>query len=379
MWFCQTGFWFGLISFPLYLWHWPLLSFTRIVDDDTPSNYTLIVVVLASVVLAWLTYKLIEKPLRFGNYGKSKTIGMAVLMVVVGYVGYYTYTRDGLEFRSKDRSGFLRYFENARPEMRYFEKINLLTAWRDECEYFDFQKYRENTLVGGAANSAPRDSIDKACFERNKKFEKAVMIWGDSHAQQLAPGLKSNLPPNWQLLQIASSGCNPNIYEDSPSSKIQCVQSNYFAIKTIKEAKPDVVVVAQREGHTTEGFREIATRLKELGVPKVVFVGPTPHWTSALPSIIARQLWEAKPRRTYVGIDGETLEINNRLQREFHVDSTQKYANVIDLFCNKEGCITYFGDDIASGITAFDEGHLTPVASNYLAKELLVKLITGKE
>ncbi len=60
----KIAVWFGLISFPLYLWHWPLLSFARIVEGETPSRNILIAAVLISVILAWLTYRLVERPIR---------------------------------------------------------------------------------------------------------------------------------------------------------------------------------------------------------------------------------------------------------------------------------------------------------------------------
>ena len=63
----RTLVWFGLISYPLYLWHWPLLAFTRIVEGGMPFAWIRIVAVLIAVVLAWLTYRLIEKPIRFGG------------------------------------------------------------------------------------------------------------------------------------------------------------------------------------------------------------------------------------------------------------------------------------------------------------------------
>lgn len=56
--------WIGLISYPLYLWHWPLLSFADIVDNHTPSAAYRATALGASVVLAWATYKLIELPVR---------------------------------------------------------------------------------------------------------------------------------------------------------------------------------------------------------------------------------------------------------------------------------------------------------------------------
>lgn len=68
--------WVGLISFPLYLWHWPLLSFARIIESETPSSEIRIAAVFIAIVLAWLTYKLIEEPIRFGKNSAAKTIAL---------------------------------------------------------------------------------------------------------------------------------------------------------------------------------------------------------------------------------------------------------------------------------------------------------------
>lgn len=96
--------WFGLISFPLYLWHWPMLSFARILDSGSPSNEILIYIVLASVCLAWLTYRLIEKPLRESN---QSTIGLirrisdrralvlCTLMLATGVTGFVCFAQNG--------------------------------------------------------------------------------------------------------------------------------------------------------------------------------------------------------------------------------------------------------------------------------------------
>ena len=87
--------WFGLISFPLYLWHWPLLSFARIVESETPARNIRIAAVVISIALAWLTYKFIEKPIRFGKFGNTKTIVLAVLMIAIGSIGYISYKHNG--------------------------------------------------------------------------------------------------------------------------------------------------------------------------------------------------------------------------------------------------------------------------------------------
>lgn len=94
----RISVWFGLISFPLYLWHWPILSFARIVEGETPSSSIQMSAVALSVVLAWLTYKFIEHPLRFGRHKRAKVTALAILMVIIGYFGYNIYKRDGKHF-----------------------------------------------------------------------------------------------------------------------------------------------------------------------------------------------------------------------------------------------------------------------------------------
>lgn len=93
--------WFGLISYPLYLWHWPLLSLLHIVEDDTPLLTVRIVAVLMSVALAWLTLQLVEKPIRFGGKGRVKTAILSALMVAVASLGLLTYISAGFPSRSE--------------------------------------------------------------------------------------------------------------------------------------------------------------------------------------------------------------------------------------------------------------------------------------
>jgi peptidoglycan/LPS O-acetylase OafA/YrhL len=96
----KIAVWFGLISFPLYLWHWPLLSFARMVEVEAPSHNMRLAVVAIAIVLAWLTYLLVERPMRFGGKDKARLTALVVVMAIVGLVGYDTYSRDGLNFRA---------------------------------------------------------------------------------------------------------------------------------------------------------------------------------------------------------------------------------------------------------------------------------------
>lgn len=92
--------WFGLISFPLYLWHWPLLSFARIIESGTPTRQTRLLAILIAITLAWLTYQLLEKPIRQALRSKMTVVLLLTIMGLVCFVGYNTYQRDGLTFRA---------------------------------------------------------------------------------------------------------------------------------------------------------------------------------------------------------------------------------------------------------------------------------------
>ena len=100
----RVAVFFGLISFPLYLWHWPLLSFARIIEGGTPARSVRIAAVLAAMVLATLTWRFIERPLRFGGHGKTKAIALAVTVAILGCAGYATYRMDGFPERAANQS-----------------------------------------------------------------------------------------------------------------------------------------------------------------------------------------------------------------------------------------------------------------------------------
>src|SRR5262249_28237369 len=84
----------GLISYPLYLWHWPILSFMTIIESDTPPSYMRAAAVIVSLGLALLTYRMVELPIRSGRgwklsgwrlsgalVGATATAGLAGLLV----------------------------------------------------------------------------------------------------------------------------------------------------------------------------------------------------------------------------------------------------------------------------------------------------------
>lgn len=364
--------WIGLISYPLYLWHWPLLSFLMIEKGDV-SPFERVVAVVVAVVLSWLTYRFVEGPFRFGGNARIKAAGLLVLMLLLFGFGMFladSKNLPGLNRSDKGRNAFLAYFENSIPEWKFFTRIDHARKFRGDCDYYDLDKYR-----AGQATDIPRSNIDKSCYTRDLRLAHSLFIWGDSHAQMLYYGIKNNLPADWQILMGATSGCVANPSVVKPSSIQYCDQSNWFALQTIDKIKPDVVIVAQGHGHSIGNMNKITDRLRDMGVKKIIFTGPSPQWKPDLPKVVARKLWDSTPRQTYIGVDQGVLNLNNQLKSGFHQRRGVYYVSLVDFFCNAEGCLTYIGDDRKLGITTWDYGHLTPIASDLLAKDLLVKEI----
>jgi peptidoglycan/LPS O-acetylase OafA/YrhL len=78
--------WVGLISYPLYLWHWPLFSFAHIIEGQTPDRSIRLAVVAASVLLAWLTFEAVEKRFRRG-YTRTSIAILSISMTALFATG----------------------------------------------------------------------------------------------------------------------------------------------------------------------------------------------------------------------------------------------------------------------------------------------------
>ena len=167
--------WFGLISFPLYLWHWPLLSFLRILEGTEVAQWKRTVAVAVAILLAWLTYNFVEKPIKKGFLGKSALSLLIFLMSVVGLIGYYGYFFNGFEGRSNSPK-ILNIGETG-----HFPFFDHISKQFFPCTPFDIKK------DAGEWNGFVR------CFQSKPGLKNNFAIVGDSHAEHLFPGLATKL------------------------------------------------------------------------------------------------------------------------------------------------------------------------------------------
>jgi peptidoglycan/LPS O-acetylase OafA/YrhL len=181
----SVAVWIGKISYPLYLWHWPLLSLARIVEGHAPGARVRMTALAASFVLAAATYQWIETPIRRGRFGTRRVVvALAASMVLLGAIGAITFVDDGFEFRQAARN-------------------------------FPVTPVRE-FLVSRASNGscermlAKRSLKDEICLANDPHPD--VMIIGDSHAAALnAAAYLHRVPLKTLLLSALACPPYPNI------------------------------------------------------------------------------------------------------------------------------------------------------------------------
>jgi peptidoglycan/LPS O-acetylase OafA/YrhL len=364
----------GLVSYSAYLWHQPLLALARQEALEEPPRWLLASLAGASLILAFLSWRYVERPFRTrGRFSRREifALGLAgsALVAAIGLAGMRT---GGFEGRfSPEQSAFLEYFEDGSPGWQYLMRTGMLQKYRTDCSFYDLPRNRV-----GHATRKPLETISTSCYQRNPAFSHAVFIWGDSHAQQLYAGLLQALPDQWQILQVASPACVPRV-GGKPSTDDYCDTSNAFALSAIAQSRPEVVLVAQNLGHSLAEMEKTANALRSLGVQRVIFTGPTPHWTSDLPNIVVRKLWNDLSPRTWTGVDRDVLRAGDALKAGFPKSDFARFVSTSDYFCNSEGCLYFLGSDRREGLTSFDHGHLTPVASAAFTRDVLAAQITS--
>jgi peptidoglycan/LPS O-acetylase OafA/YrhL len=168
---------FGLISYPLYLWHWPLLSFAKIIWGEALPTAMAVRCVLIAIIAAALTYFWIEKPLRFSPHIHHKTRILLLGWLVVFALAMAAYI-PLVHVR----------LDNART-------AEIITATKDWTFPYKYNYHR-------------KDGFKSFTVGEGKKAY--VLLIGDSHMEQYQPRLEKIMGPETPGLIFATApGCAP--------------------------------------------------------------------------------------------------------------------------------------------------------------------------
>ncbi len=355
----------GLISYPLYLWHWPLLALARNQTDQLLTIEARLIIVVASLVFACLTYHIIEKPIRFGNRLRFQAPILCLLMLLIGCFGFYDYKQNGLVgYRMQDKFDYDAYFDGYFHDQTKFV-VEREQIGQDQCNRFDYLSHW--------GNKAPRPNISPECYTKHTK--KSILLWGDSHAAHLYYGLTQILPKDISVLLVFSSSCTPHPVNLKRIHDDYCEMSNYSALNVAKKEVPEVVILAASGSFDINYIRQLSHQLKQFGVKKIFVMGEVPHWKPFLYKLILKDYWYHTPHRILGHQNQDMLSLDQAFRAQLKPNEEFEYVNLFHFFCNQRGCMTYFGNNKRDNLITLDDAHLRPFASVYLAKNLLVPLI----
>jgi peptidoglycan/LPS O-acetylase OafA/YrhL len=198
--------WVGLVSYPLYLWHWPLLSYARIAQGGEPSTTWRLALCAASVVLAWLTYELVEKKIRFAKVASVKRRSFPALAASMAALG---------------AAGVLALQSVLHPQSA---SVPLLAEISRAATDWD---YRGNGVLRG-------DS------------DQTILLFGDSHMQQYLPRVRKLIaertrPVRTVIFKI-HNGCAPVPGIERPLRN--CSGFVEEALRLARRPEVDTVVIA---------------------------------------------------------------------------------------------------------------------------------------
>lgn len=177
----------GLISYSLYLWHWPLLSIAHIMRGSRPAPATRVFLLLLSVALAVLTWRTIERPARFGARLGMKAYALVALMLAVGCAGLAA-SSGSIRSLSEDRG----IDTNA--------ARRLLAASAD----WDFPGRDWHPVTSGNSTFVAY---------RGTKDQRVVWFFGDSEVEQYGPRVQKRIAAHPEQFSSAvfatKGGCEP--------------------------------------------------------------------------------------------------------------------------------------------------------------------------
>ena len=368
--------WLGGISYAFYLWHWPVMIFLRaVVGEPALTWYGGLAIMAVSLVLAWGTTRLVEKPLRarLGRrsagfaYGAAVT-AMAPLVVVIllWRNEVQTLTEEYRVPETVDAALYpgarvLAEDRGAQPDVGIIPEPFM--ASRDVPG-----PYKEGCHQGLYGTEA------KACHYGRPEGTLTIAVAGSSHATHWVPALDVIAQQrNWRLVSYTKNGCRFTADADaSPDNRENsCTLWNDNVLAALGELRPDfvfttgtVAMTAEQPEHVPAGYVQQWQKVAQLGL-KVLAVRDTPYMGFHVPTCVdmngADSPLCSRPRSAALG---SVLSPTPNLGE--HV----RFIDMSDYFCTADTCPA-----VAGNILIYkDKSHISTVymksLSGFLADEM---------
>lgn len=221
----------GLISYGLYLYHWPVLVFTRFYYGFEPPMISHLVTLPIVFALAIISFHYVEEPIRHGRWlRRRRSVFIASFIALAAAFGIgQAIGKSGLDFRFSE-------------QVRAYADAGKKKSYNESCtSHFSENWFRGEICVLG-------DGDPK---------KPAFLVWGDSHAGALIPGLQKMAQERgitgWAY---RNTGCPPLVNTERTDEDLDmpCMDATAGALAMIDKFKIRYVLLAARWDMYTRGW-----------------------------------------------------------------------------------------------------------------------------
>jgi peptidoglycan/LPS O-acetylase OafA/YrhL len=353
----------GLISYGLYLWHWPLLVFVKIVKP-TAAPLLIAGAIAAAFVLAIISYHYLETPIRKRIWTPSRKVAYAFALAAVSTMAGYaallssakteTYRSQASEFAYKsvygERGAPIKTIEKERSN--YLSNLNL--NYTGNSGEFSPEKHQGFTCSFDEKNST--DAIISCVTGQSKKSN--VIVIGDSIGRDTLHALRRAYSEK-NFIMLHNSSCPAT--EFTLDKKTCFAGLNKVLEKIFTEISVESVLI--NFSYNPNSWKEFENGLHKIMThsKKVVVLGVTPRFMMPVGDII-KSSWGNSIPRSVNKDDKSMIEsgYNNLLEEAKSLVSNQQvpFVDLSPFYCPQESCSLWIDDDTSKPMF-IDEQHLS--------------------
>lgn len=360
----------GLISYPLYLWHWVLISISRIYIGGELEAILLMGLICISILFAYLNYKYIEKV----RYSTSRLVIPLLLGIAFILVSWSKHVVNNKGFLKRNYYSHLHEFQNER-----------------------VKSIREGTISCNKKQLNTNEIMGFNCLTNSSYNEKnsIIAVIGDSHASSIFSGIKLIAENNnYNALLLSKAGCLP-FYDDEgipfcnkAEEFLKIIRSNTNIKKVILVTRGPAYIHGEMKGEYTEkailensknikrtyssffgGFKNMLEKLDEINHvehlyyylenpeldfdPRIGVSRPFDFWNiSKQKNTVTKKLFRLRMKE-YRKL---SLKLGYKFDKLTIIESEPYFCEEEKCFSTKNGKSLYFNDD-----------HLSVYGAQYLA------------
>ena len=341
--------WIGLISYSLYLWHWPVIVFAEsglFLGSGWRETIALIAVSFAAAILSW---RFVERPFRQGGgrWTRGRVLGAGAVVMAAAVL---------IAAAMPVVQRVVSPFTPAQAELARYIATDGDAAFRGGVCF----------KVGAASHY----DADRCLAASGRK--PVILLVGDSHAAHLWPGLAAHRD-RYDIAQATATGCLAALYP--PDTADPCEQVDNLALRGWLAAhRPDALVLASRWDWRWMAGLEATLRDPQVHAAHPVLLGPVPRYASELPRLlVAADRWH-DPGLVARALDRDIFALDAHL-RAMAARTGTRYVSMTDLLCPGQVCRTL----AAPGVPIqFDASHFTPAGSRKVVGAILPRIVAPR-